>query len=123
MEFPSVSLDFSQPLSGSEPRSATTTVVFPRAVSSATAGLAAYVAEYSNGDDHHVGRLDIRLDTTVLDNTATVTCFFGARDWSGDWDDQYDGRIDIVVAAELANPSAVTASSIQRMCGPTIPSS
>src|SRR5262249_8816641 len=36
----------------------------------------------------------------------TVTGHFGLRDWSGDWDDNYDGSISFVVLAELA---AVTA--------------
>ena len=50
MEFRSDSLDFSQALSGSGPRSSSKTVVFPRAVRSATAGLARYVVEFSNND-------------------------------------------------------------------------
>jgi len=65
------------------------------------AGLAGYVAEFSNNDDHHVGRLEIRLETTVLSNTVTVTGLLGVRDWSGDWDDEYDGTIDMTVVAEL----------------------
>ena len=48
-----------------------------------------------------MGRLDIRLETTVLNNTVTVNGLFGVRDWSGDWDDQYDGTIDFVIVAEL----------------------
>jgi hypothetical protein len=101
MEFRSDSLDFSLPLRGSGPRTASRTFVFPRTVRTATAGLAGYVAEYSNNDDHHLGRLEIRLDTTVLANTVTVDGRFGVRDWSGDWDDEYAGAIDIVVVAEL----------------------
>jgi hypothetical protein len=65
------------------------------------AGLSGYLSEYGSEDDHHVGRVEIRLDTSVNDNTVTVTGSFGVRDWSGDWDDDYDGVIDFVVLAEL----------------------
>jgi|SRR5579884_977680 len=106
MEFRSDSLDFSQALSGSGPRSASKTIVFPRAVKSATAGLTGYLTEFSGGDDHHVGRLEIRLNTTITSNTVTVDGTFGLRDWSGNWDDAYDGNIDFVVVAELESATA-----------------
>ena len=101
MEIRVDSLDFSQSLSGSGPRPASRTFVFPRAVKTAVAGLSGYVAEFSNGDDHHLGRVEIRLETTILDNTVTVDGTFGLRDWSGDWDDEYAGSIDVTVVAEL----------------------
>ncbi len=102
MDLRSGSLDFSQPLSGSGPRIASATVVFPRTVTSAIAGLSGYAAEYSGGNDHHVGLLEIKLDTSINDNTVTVDGRFGLRDWSGNWDDEYDGSIDFVVVADLA---------------------
>lgn len=98
MEFRSDSLDFSLPLRGSGPRPASKTFVFPRQVKTAVAALAGYVAEFSNNDDPHIGRMEIRLDTTIFDNTVTVNGLFGLRDWSGEWDDEYDGIIDITVA-------------------------
>src|SRR5690242_10573750 len=101
MDFRAGSLDFSLPLSGSGPRTASTTVVFPRTVNTAVAGLAGYAAEYSGGNDHHLGLLEIKLDTAINDNTVTVDAKFGLRDWSGDWDDQYDGNIDFVIVADL----------------------
>lgn len=101
MEIRSDSLDFSSPLRGDGPRLASKTVVFPRAVTSAAAGLSGYLAEYASQDDHHVGRLDLRLDTTINDNTVTVDGHFGVRDWSGNWDDAYDGLLDFVVLAQL----------------------
>jgi hypothetical protein len=101
MDLRAGSLDFSLPLSGSGPRPASTTVVFPRAVNTAVAGLTGYAAEYSGGNDHHVGLLEIKLDTTINDNTVTVDGRFGLRDWSGNWDDEYDGSIDFVVVADL----------------------
>jgi hypothetical protein len=100
------SLDFSMPLRGDGPRKASKTVVFPRAVTSATAGLTGYLAEYASQDDHHVGRLEVRLETTVDANTVTVDGFLGVRDWSGSWDDAYDGVIDFVVLAELESATA-----------------
>jgi hypothetical protein len=101
MDIRNASLDFSLPLSGSGPRSASMTVVFPRAVNTAVAGLTGYAAEYSGGNDHHVGLLEIKLDTTINDNTVTVDGRLGLRDWSGNWDDEYDGSIDFVVVADL----------------------
>jgi hypothetical protein len=101
MEIRSDSLDFSSPLRGDGPRQASKTMVFPRAVTSAVAGLSGYLAEFSSQDDHHVGRLDLRLDTTINNNTVTVDGHFGVRDWSGNWDDAYDGLLDVVVLAEL----------------------
>jgi hypothetical protein len=101
MEFRSGSLDFSSPLQGSGPRTVPQTVLFPRQVRAATAGITGYLAEYSGGNDHHVGRLEIRLDTTIAADTVTVTGTFGVRDWSGNWDDAYDGNIGFAVIAEL----------------------
>ena len=101
MELSSGSLDFSQPLSGSGPRTASQTIVFARPVASATAGLVGYLAEFSGGNDHHVGQLEIRVETQIQDNTVTVNGTFGLRDWSGNWDDQYDGNIAFVVLADL----------------------
>lgn len=106
MELKASSLDFSQPLSGSGPRTASTTIIFPRAVNTAIAGLTGYLAEFSGGDDHHVGLFEVKLDTTISDNTVTVTGAFGLRDWSGNWDDEYDGSIDFVVVADLVSATA-----------------
>jgi hypothetical protein len=101
MEIRVDSLDFSQPLRGSGPRTVNKTLVFPRAVLSAVAGLTGYLAEFSGGDDHHIGKLDVRLSTTITGDSVTVTGTYGLRDWSGDWDDNYDGVLDFVLLAEL----------------------
>lgn len=105
MDLRSDSLDFSMPLSGSGPRTANKTVIFPRAVNAATAGLTGYTVAYS-GDDHHVGRIEVRLDASINSNTVTVTGTFGLRDWSGNWDDQYDGTIEFTVIADLESATA-----------------
>lgn len=106
MDIRTGSLDFSLPLSGSGPRPASATVIFPRTVNTAIAGLAGYAAEYSGGNDHHLGLLEIKLDTTITDNTVTIDGKFGLRDWSGNWDDEYDGSIDFVVIADLVSVTA-----------------
>lgn len=106
MEISVDSLDFSQPLRGAGPRQASKTLVFARPVRTAVAGLSGWLAEYGSTDDHHVGRLDLRLTTEIVADTVTVTGTFGVRDWSGDWDDPYDGILDFVVIAELESVSA-----------------
>lgn len=101
MEIRTTSLDFSSPIRGSGPRTGSQTIVFPRNVNVATAGLTGYTLEYSPSDDHHVGRMQIQVDTAISANTVTVTASLGLRDWSGDWDDNYDGNIQCVVLADL----------------------
>jgi hypothetical protein len=105
MEIRSLSLDFSQTISGSGPRTNSQTLVFPRQVIRAVAGLSGYFAEYSQHNDHHLGQLTVQLDTAINSDTVTVTGTFGLRDWSGDWDDEYDGNIECVVLADLTDPS------------------
>jgi len=105
VELRSGSVDFSQPLRGSGPRTASQTIVFPRSVIRAVAGISGYTAAFSGGD-HHIGRLEVFLDTSINDNTVTVSARFGLRDWSGDWDDDYDGTIEFVVLADLESATA-----------------
>lgn len=105
MQIRTGSIDFSAPLRGSGPRIASQTVVFSRSVLRATAGLGGYSVAYSGGD-HHVGRIEVRFGTTVNDNTVTVEARFGLRDWSGNWDDDYDGTVEFVVLAELEAATA-----------------
>lgn len=57
-------------------------MIFPRNVTAATAGLYGNAAECS-ADDHHNGRLEMSLDTSISANTVTVNGVFGLRDWSG----------------------------------------
>jgi hypothetical protein len=86
---------------GSGPQVQTKDVTFPGPVTKVTAVLTGFVAEYSEGDDHHLGKVDVFLDTSLLGgNVVRVTARFGLRDWSGDWDDKYDGRVDFAVIGE-----------------------
>lgn len=107
MDIRTGSLDFTAPVSGSGPRTASTTVVFAREVTNAVAGLSGYWMGYTqSGGDHHVGRLITTLATQVNANTVTVTAQLGVRDWSGDWDDGYQGTVDFTVLADLALATA-----------------
>ena len=106
MEIRSGSIDFSMPLSGSGPRTGSQTLVFARPVLTATAGLVGYLAEFSGGNDHHVGQLQVKVETQIVDNTVTVNATYGLRDWSGNWDDQYDGNINFVVIADLQSANS-----------------
>lgn len=85
----------------SGPRSSFSDVTFPSALSQATAILTGVSASFSPSDgDHHLGNLDVRLNTTVSGATARVTATFGLRDWSGNWDDKYEGQIFFAVIGE-----------------------
>ena len=89
--------------SGFGPQVATPTVTFPSPVTQATAILTGFVAEFSNGHDHHLGQLDIQVIVPpggVNGTDVTVNVTFGLRDWSGNWDDAYDGEIFFSVIAE-----------------------
>ena len=89
------------PTSGSGPQVQSTTVTLPAAVSQATAILTGFVAQYSGGNDHHLGKLDIRLSAGAPSGgNVVVTATFGLRDWSGNWDDRYDGQIFFTVVGE-----------------------
>ena len=65
----------------------------------AIAGLTAYSVGFA-GDDHHLGNLDIRTDIQTDRNVAIVTAIPGLRDWSGSWDDDYEGQIFFAVIGE-----------------------
>jgi hypothetical protein len=89
------------PFSGSGPRTAAMDVAFAGPVTKAAAILTGFVVEFSGGDDHHMGKLDIFLQTALKGgNLVGVTARFGLRDWSGNWDDKYDGRVNFAVVAE-----------------------
>jgi len=105
MDIRTGSIDFSATLRGSGPRVSSQTIVFPRQILSGIAGISGYAVGYS-GDDHHVGMIDIQLETIINANTLTVNAKLGLRDWSGDWDDNYNGSIDFTVLADLESATA-----------------
>ena len=81
----------------------TTTVTMPVAVTNATAILTGFLVEYSNNNDHHLGQLDVQVAVPpggVNGTSVTVNITYGLRDWSGNWDDQYDGTVFFAVVGE-----------------------
>ena len=86
------------------PIAASATVTFPRGVTGAAAVLTGYSATFENHDDHHLGRLDIALDTAI-DTTDSrivrVDGSFALRDFSGTFDDAYSGTANFAVLADL----------------------
>lgn len=86
---------------GSGPREASATLVFPRQVTKAIAALRGYQVGFV-GEDHHVGLLQVDLNTEVNANVVVVRGRLGCRDWSGNWDDEYNGSILVGVLADLA---------------------
>lgn len=88
------------PLSGTGPRTSSTTVTFTRIPTQATAIMKGFSASFSGGNDHHLGNLDIRLSSSISGNIVTVNATFGLRDWSGNWDDNYEGMVFFSVIGE-----------------------
>jgi hypothetical protein len=96
----SVSFD---PASGSGPRTTSATVDMGATVSQATAFLSGFSVEYSGGNDHHLGLLDVQVQVPaggISGSSVQVQVTYGLRDWSGNWDDQYDGQIFFTVVGE-----------------------
>ena len=85
------------------PRILTGEVIFPSAVTQATAVLRGFDVGFSPRDDHHLGNLEVRLEATIdplAPQRVNVDAIFGLRDWSGTWDDNYEGEIHFTVIAE-----------------------
>lgn len=103
MEIRETSLSF--PVArGSGPMRASRAIVFPREVVRAVAGLRGYQVGFS-GEDHHVGLLEVALESVIEQNVVTVNGRLACRDWSGNWDDDYGGSIQVTVLAELVSAS------------------
>ena len=100
MEISTGSINFG-PHSGSGPRTDQDTITFPSNVSKAIAILTGADFGFSPNDDHHLGMVDLKVDTNVLGNQVTVTATLGVRDWSNGWDDDYEGTVHFAVIAEL----------------------
>jgi ribosomal protein S9 len=78
-------------------------VTFPTPVTQATAILTGFITEFSGGNDHHLGQLDIQVVVPgggVSGTSVAVQVTMGLRDWSGTWDDQYDGQVFFTVIGE-----------------------
>ena len=101
MEIVNSSISFGR-FKGSGPRQMTADVNIPVAIRSATALLTGFNVQFSSNDgDHHLGNLDVRLGASLLTSTSVrITATFGLRDWSGTWDDNYEGQIFFTVVGE-----------------------
>jgi hypothetical protein len=92
-------------LSGSGPQRDTKLITLPANATQATAILTGFNAAFSPSDgDHHLGNLEVRLSARFVAATPSaiveVAAVFGLRDWSGEWDDKYEGVVRFAVVAE-----------------------
>lgn len=102
MQIQSSSVSFSA-VSGFGPQVTSKTVNFGSPVAQAAAILTGFIAEFSNGNDHNLGQLDVQVRVPgggVSGSSVTVQITYGLRDWSGNWDDRYDGQVFFAVIAE-----------------------
>ena len=99
------------------PRTATQVFNFTAPVEQAVAVLTGTDFGFSQPDgDHHVGRVTTLLDLAIDDDVVTVDGRFGVRDWSGNWDDDYQGSMQFLLLAELATgvqPSNLSITGIE----------
>lgn len=100
MEIRTTSLLFPEQ-DGNGPATAEVELTFPRDVLEVAAGITGYTAQFENRDDHHLGRMEIEVDTEVDATKVTFTGRLGLRDWSNEFDDPYSGLIDVAVLADL----------------------
>lgn len=76
---------------------------FPKPITSAIAVLTGTKFGFSPRNDHNLGEVEISLQADVLPPLRTsvqVIVRLGVRDWSGEWDDDYEGWVDCAVIAE-----------------------
>ena len=102
METRTLDLAFNS-LSGSGPRTLDSEVVFSGPVDQAAAFLRGFDVAFSGNNDHHLGFLEVSLDAqidTLAPQRVNVTATYGLRDWSGSWDDAYEGTIRLSVVGE-----------------------
>lgn len=102
MEVRNTTFSFNE-LRGSGPRERTREVIFSAPVTQAAAMLRGFDVAFSNRSDHHLGSLEVRLSAKIdplAEQRVNVTAVYGLRDWSGDWDDAYEGEIRVTVVAE-----------------------
>jgi len=83
------------------PRIERATFNFTRPVRQAVAALSGTGFGFSPRDDHHLGVVNVRLGTSIDDDVVTVEGTFGVRDWSDEWDDDYEGTIQFILLADL----------------------
>jgi hypothetical protein len=101
IQFRNVSMKFDSSKGGEQ--TLTATVLFDTAVTSAEAVLKGWKIGYSDGD-HHLLFEEIAIKSVTINlNQVAVEVTFGLRDSSGNWDDAYDGYVNVLVAAVVAD--------------------
>jgi len=100
MDFTTGQFDFPSH-KGSGPQTQRLRISFDHRIAQASAVLTGYDASFANGD-HNFGRLIVTLDTQIVNNSTTgpevnVVAAFGLRDYSGNWDDAYVGKVRFVL--------------------------
>lgn len=86
---------------GSGPQSRETTVNIGAVITRAVAVLTGTRYGFA-GDDHHLGLVEVSVRAEILggNQSVRVIAVLGVRDWSGNWDDPYEGWVDFTVLAE-----------------------
>ena len=90
-------------ISGSGPQTQSANVTMGANVTKAVAILTGFNVEYSGHNDHHLGLLDVTVAVPpggISGANVTVNVTYGLRDWSGNWDDNYDGTVFFTVVGE-----------------------
>jgi hypothetical protein len=77
-------------------------VSFAQPVRNAVAVITGWDVEFSNSDDHHFGRQIVAVGIVgETGGTQVNVCIaYGLRDFSGDWDDKFEGNIRFAVLGE-----------------------
>ena len=102
MEIQNGSISFNR-FKGSGPRTDSGEVIFSGPVAQAAALLRGFDVAFSPRNDHHLGKLEVGLEATIdplAPQRVNVDVTYGLRDWSNEWDDNYEGEIRFLVVAE-----------------------
>jgi hypothetical protein len=103
MEIRTGSVSFNR-FRGSGPRTDRGEVIYSTPVTQAAAFLRGFDVAFSKpAGDHHLGKLEVGLVAGIdplAPQRVNVDVTYGLRDWSGDWDDSYEGEIRFVVVAD-----------------------
>src|SRR5262245_45788219 len=81
---------------------------FSQPIAMASAVLTGFDASFVGGD-HHFGQLWVQLATQIVNNApdgpeVVVNALLGLRDFSGSWDDRYQGKVHICLIAIPESP-------------------
>jgi hypothetical protein len=87
------------------------TVVFNSRVIRADAALNGFDVQFTDGDHNLFREMIDASILTINNNTVTVGVAYLLRDKSGNIDDRYHGRVDVLVIAEVASSVAGTVNT------------